>query len=140
MINKKAYFNYIVQETFLAGIKLVSSEVKSVAENKLGFSDSYCVIVNEEIFWRNGHIDIYEKAQVNHEPKRDRKLLLTKKEIANITIQLQDKGLSLIPLGLETHNGKFKLKIAVCKGKKLHDKRETLKKRDSERIENESRG
>lgn len=137
MINRKAFFNYFVEEAFTAGIQLTSSEVKSLADNKMSFSDSYCVVVNGEIFWRNGHIDQYEKAQENHELKRDRKLLLTKKEINAIEVRLQNKGLTLIPLGMESLNGKYKLKIAICKGKKLFDKRETIKKRDSDRVEKE---
>ncbi len=137
MLNRKAYFNYLVLEEFVAGIQLVSSEVKSLVSNKMSFSDSYCNVINSEVFWRNGHIDIYEAARDNHEPKRPRKLLLTKKQISEIEVQLQNKGLTLIPLSLEYKKGKFKLKIAICKGKKLHDKRNTLKARDSERIEKE---
>jgi len=132
--NKKAYFEYAILKEFTAGMKLVGSEVKSLRQGNANMSDTYCYVWNGEIFVKNLHISKYdESSYMNHEEKRDRKLLLNKKEILDIIKMTKDNGITVIPLEIFTIRGNFKVKIGVCRGKKLHDKRETIKKREIER-------
>lgn len=137
MKNRKAFFNYEILEKFTAGIQLKGTEVKSIRAGKLDFSDSYCAVKETTVLWRNGYIDEYKEGIEDHGVKRDRKLLLNKKEIEQISKYLETKGLSLIPLEITYVNNKYKLVIGVGKGKKNYDKREAIKKRDLKRPENQ---
>ena len=130
--NKKAYFEYSILEKYNAGIVLVGSEIKSIRDVKTNISDAYCVLINGEMFVRNMYVAPYEKAQTPHEPRRDRKLLLTKQELKRIGNKMIDKGLTIIPLKL-TIDKLIKIEIGIGKGKKLYDKRESLKKKDLDR-------
>ena len=136
VVNKKAYFNYFVEETYEAGIVLVGTEIKSVRKGSVDISDSYIRIKNNEAFIINMFIDKYKEGNTyNHETTRERKLLLHKKEIKKINELASRYGYSIIPLKLYLKEGKAKLEIGICKGKKLYDKRESIKKKDLERIE-----
>jgi SsrA-binding protein len=134
MKNKKAYFEYTILKEFVAGLKLVGSEVKSLRNNNCSMIDTYCYFWNGEIFVKNLHIAKYhESSWTNHEEKRDRKLLLNKKEIFEISKMSKDNGVTIIPLEIFTVRGNFKVKIGVCKGKKTYDKRESIKRREQDR-------
>ncbi len=133
--NKKASFEFEFLEEFIAGIVLVGSEVKSIRNGAASFTDAYCYINNNEIFLKSLHISEYKNSSYNqHESKRDRKLLLTKREIKKLKEKTQEKGLTIVPTKLFINDrGLVKVGIALAKGKKLYDKRETLKKKDDER-------
>lgn len=133
--NKKASFEFEFLEEFVAGIVLFGSEVKSIRNGAASFTDAYCYINNNEIFLKSLHISEYKNASYNqHEPKRDRKLLLTKKEIKKLKEKTQEKGLTIVPTKLFVNDrGLIKVGIALAKGKKLFDKRQTLKRKDDER-------
>jgi len=134
IVNRKASFEYIFLNEYVAGIELKSSEVKSLRQGNCSLGEGYCYISNNEIFLKNVFISKYTEATyTNHDEKRDRKLLLHKKEIRDIFKITRDNGITIIPLEIFLSHGKFKLKIAVCKGKKLYDKRETLKQKDTQR-------
>jgi SsrA-binding protein len=130
--NRKARFEYNILEEYKAGLVLVGSEIKSIREGKTNIADAYCVLINGELFIRNMHVDPYERAQTPHAPRRDRKLLLTKQELKRIGNKMIDKGLAIIPLRLEIDK-LIKLQIGIGKGKKLYDKRQTIKDRDINR-------
>ena len=128
--NRKAKFNYFFSEFFEAGIVLMSSEVKSLREGKANISESYAYDHNGEIFLINSHIPAYKESSYNnHDPKRNRKLLLNKKEINKLMGRINREGFTLIPTKLYFKKGKAKIEIGVAKGKKQHDKRQTKKKR-----------
>lgn len=133
--NKKASFEFEFIEEFVAGIVLMGSEVKSIKNGAASFTDAYCYINNDEIFVKNLHISEYKNIRFSqHEPKRDRKLLLTKREIKKIKSKSQEKGFTIVPTKLFVNErGMIKIGIALAKGKKLYDKRESIKKRDEER-------
>ena len=132
--NKKAFHNYFLEETYQAGISLLGSEVKSLREGKVNLGDSYGDIKRSELFLVDAHISPYPQAnRLNHNPLRTRKLLLHKKEIKRLIGKVEQKGYTLIPVKLYFVNGKVKVDIALAKGKKLFDKRETLKKKTMER-------
>jgi SsrA-binding protein len=133
--NKKAYFEYIILDEFVAGISLLGSEVKSIKNGAVSFTDAYCYINNNEVFLKNLHISEYKNASYNqHESKRDRKLLLTKKEIRKLKTKTAERGFAIMPLKLFVNDrGLIKLDIALAKGKKLYDKREFLKIKDAKR-------
>ncbi|HOW30720.1 MAG TPA: SsrA-binding protein SmpB [Bacteroidales bacterium] len=133
--NKKAGFEYFLLEQFTAGLVLTGTEIKSIREGKVNLTDSYCTFGNGEIFVLNLHIAEYKYGnQFNHEPKRPRKLLLTKREIRKLMTKLKDKGVTIVPTELFINDEGFaKLTIAIAKGKKLYDKRETLKSKDQQR-------
>lgn len=134
IVNKKAYYNYQVIEDFVSGIILLGSEVKSIRNNNLNFGDSFVYFKDGELYVKNISISKYANAtHQNHDEFRERKLLLNKKEISKISKLSEVKGISIIPLEIFPLHGRFKLKIGVCKGKKMHDKREVIKKRDTER-------
>jgi len=134
IVNKKAYYNYQVIEDFTAGLMLVGSEVKSIRENNFNFGDSFIIFKDGELYVKNMSISKYREATFqNHEEMRDRKILLTKKEISKISKLTDVRGITMIPLEMFTIRGRFKLKVGVCKGKKDHDKRESIKKKDIER-------
>lgn len=131
--NRKAYFNYSIGDKYTAGVQLIGSEIKSIREGKLNFNDSFCLFVNDELFVRGIYISDYSFG-TKHENVRDRKLLLTKKELKKIKETIKEKGFTIVPLkGYFTDTNYFKLEIGVGKGKKTYDKRETIKKRDSDR-------
>ena len=132
--NKKAFYNYFIEETYQAGISLLGSEVKSLREGKVNLGDSYGDIKRGEVFLVDAHISPYSHAnRFNHDPLRTRKLLLHKKEIRRLIGKVQEKGFTLIPLRLYFSNGRAKVELGLAKGKKLFDKRETLKRKTMER-------
>lgn len=133
--NKKASFEYFLLEEFTAGIQLTGTEIKSLREGKANLTDAYCIFKGTELFVINMHISEYKfGTHYNHEPKRDRKLLLNKRELKKILSKTQEKGLTIIPtLVFLSENGMAKINIAIAKGKKLYDKRETLKTKDTQR-------
>jgi SsrA-binding protein len=132
--NKKAFFNYFIEETYQAGISLFGSEVKSLRDGRANLGDSYGDIKRGEVFLVDAHISPYPQAnRLNHEPLRKRKLLLHKKEIKRLIGKVEQRGYTLIPTRLYFLNGKVKVDIALAKGKKLFDKRESLKKKTMER-------
>ena len=129
--NRKAYYEYRILEEYTAGIVLVGSEVKSIHDGNINFKDSHIYIHNNEVFIKQMFIGKYKQAAcTNHEEVRDRKLLLNKKEIRNIKESLSNPGIACIPLNLHLSNGKIKVEIAIAKGKKLYDKRESIKEKD----------
>lgn len=133
--NKKATFEYHILEDFTAGIKLLGTEIKSIREGKANISDAFCTFINEELYVRNLHISEYSHGSFyNHEAKRDRKLLLTKKELKKLVVKGEDKGLTIIPLKIFISDRGFaKMNIALAQGKKAFDKRESMKERDVKR-------
>ena len=129
--NRKAKFNYFFEEFFEAGIVLLGSEIKSLRYGKVNISESYAYDHNGEIYLINSHIPLYKESSYNnHDPKRNRKLLLNKKEINKLLGKINREGLTLVPTKIYFKKGKAKIEIAVAKGKKQHDKRHTIKKRD----------
>ncbi len=130
--NKKASFKYFLLENFTAGIQLTGTEIKSLREGKANIVDAYCIFINNELFVKNMHISEYKfGTHYNHEPKRDRKLLLTKRELKRIANKTTEKGLTIVPVRVFINEkGLAKIEISIAKGKKLYDKRETLKKKD----------
>lgn len=134
--NKKAYFNYFIERELEAGIALVGTEIKSVRKGSVDLSDSYIRIKNNEAYIINMFIDKYNEGSIfNHESTRERKLLLHKKEIKNLLEYKEKEGYTLIPLKVYLKEGKAKVLVGVARGKKLYDKRESIKKRDLERAE-----
>lgn len=133
--NKSATFEYFIEDKFDAGMVLTGTEVKSLRDGRVSFNDSYCLIDRGEMYVKGLHIAHYSFGSYsNHPPVRDRKLLLKKKEIARITQKLKDKGFTIIPLKIYFNERGFaKMQIGLAKGKKLHDKRESVKQRESER-------
>jgi len=129
--NRKARFNYFFNELYEAGIALKGSEVKSLREGKANISESYAIDDAGEIFLLNSHIPSYKESSYNnHDPKRNRKLLLNRREIKKLIGKVNQEGFTLIPTKLYFKKGKAKVEIAVAKGKKHHDKRQAIKKRD----------
>ena len=129
--NKKARFDYTVVETFEAGLVLMGSEVKSLRAKDVQLKDSYIVFQGNEAFLQNAHIAEYKASSYNnHAPERRRKLLMNRKELDEIYGALREKGYSCVPLKIYFKEGRAKLEIALVKGKKTHDKREAIKKRD----------
>lgn len=132
--NKKAYFDYFIEDEIEAGIVLVGTEIKSVRNGSVDLKDAHARIKNDEVFAINMYIAKYEEGnRFNHDERRTRKLLLKKKEILKIKEKITQDGYALIPLKLYIKKNKAKLLLGVAKGKKLYDKRETIKKRDLER-------
>ena len=132
--NKKAYHDYFVLEEYEAGIELFGTEVKSVRQGKVNLKDSWCNIVNGEIFANNMHSSPYEHGNiVNRDPLRVKRLLMHKKEINRLYGTTKQEGLALIPLSVYFINGRAKMKVGLCKGKKVYDKRETAAKKDAQR-------
>jgi SsrA-binding protein len=133
--NKKARFEYEIIDSFTAGVALVGSEVKSIRANRASLVDAYCVFIGEELFIKNLHIAEYAWAsQFNHEPRRVRKLLLTKRELRRLQAKVKEKGFTIVPLKLFFgERGYVKVEIALARGKKSHDKRQSIKDRDISR-------
>jgi len=134
IVNKKAYFNYFIDSELEAGIVLKGTEIKSVRKGTVNLTDSYIRIKKNEAYIINMFIDKYDEGNIfNHEPTRERKLLLHKKEIKRLLELTSRDGYTLVPVKLYIKNDKAKISIGIAKGKKLYDKRETIKKRDLER-------
>lgn len=132
--NRKAQHDYFIVETYEAGIVLKGTEVKSLRAGNANLQDSFAIIKNGEVWLENMHISQYPQASYNnHEPKRDRKLLLHKKEIRRLKNKLQEKGTTLVPLRVYLKNKKIKIELALARGKKSFDKREAIAKRETER-------
>ncbi|MEW6457157.1 MAG: SsrA-binding protein SmpB [Acidobacteriota bacterium] len=133
--NKKGYHNYEIIEIFEAGISLLGSEVKSIREGRVNLRDSYATLKNGEIFLVNSHISSYKySSYFNHDPYRERKLLLHKSQIRKITGKIKEKGLTLIPLKIYINErGIIKLELALAKGRKVWEKKELIKERDIKR-------
>lgn len=132
--NKKAYHDYFVLDTYEAGIELYGTEIKSIRNGRVNLKDSFCSVDNGEMFAIGMHISPYEQGNIfNRDPMRKKKLLLHKKEIMKLFGQSQQEGLSIVPLQLYIKNGRAKLEIGLCKGKKLYDKRDVAAKRDARR-------
>lgn len=133
--NKKAYFEFEIIDKYIAGIQLQGTEVKSIRASRASLVDSYCQFFNHELYVKNMHIAEYSFGSMNnHELKRERKLLLNKKELQKLERKLKESGLTIVPLNMYlTDSGLVKLTIALAKGKKTFDKRETLKQKDDKR-------
>ena len=133
-VNRKARYEYIIEESYEAGLVLSGSEVKSLRDGKANLKDSYGRILKGEAFLLNAHISPYPAAnQFNHEPNRTRKLLLHKNEIRRLTGRVKERGLTLIPLKLYFKDGKAKVELGLARGKKLYDKRESLRRKVAQR-------
>lgn len=132
--NKKAYHDYFVEEAFEAGLELYGTEVKSIRQGKVNLKDAWCDVDNGELFVRGMHVSPYEKGNIfNKDPIRQRKCLLHKREIMRLYGLVKQNGLTLIPLALYFKGPIVKIEIGLCKGKKLYDKREDIKRRDASR-------
>jgi len=133
--NKKAPFEYFLLDEFCAGIQLTGTEIKSLREGKANITDAYCSFAGSELFVKNMHISEYTMGtHYNHEPKRNRKLLLNKRELKKLLTKTKEKGLTIIPtLLFINENGLAKLNICLAKGKHSYDKRETLKNKEIQR-------
>ncbi len=132
--NRKAFHDYSIEETLEAGIQLLGTEVKSLREGKANLKDSYVLIKNSEVFLFNCHISPYSHGNImNHDPLRTRKLLLHRKEIERMRGKAQQKGYAVLPLKLYFNNSHVKVEIGLARGKKLYEKRETIKEREAKR-------
>jgi SsrA-binding protein len=133
--NRKAYYEYFVLEDFDAGVMLLGAEVKSVREGNVSIVDCFAYITNGEVWLKNMKVARYKQTHVaeKHDESRDKKLLLNRKEINRIEKLLQDKGTTMVPLEIFTAHNRVKVKLGVVKGKKLYDKRSTIKERDIKR-------
>ncbi|MBK7289300.1 MAG: SsrA-binding protein SmpB [Chitinophagaceae bacterium] len=133
--NRQAYHEFFIDAKYEAGMVLLGTEVKSLREGRASFNDSYCLVHKGEIWLKSLHIAEYSHGNANnHDPLRDRKLLLEKKEIKKIEGKLKEKGYTIVPLRIFfSDKGLAKIEIGLAKGKKLHDKRDTIKKKDVER-------
>lgn len=133
--NKRARFEYEILDTFIAGIQLTGAEIKSIRAGKMSIAESYCVFEGNELFLRNAHIHDYAQAgYMAHDPRRDKKLLLKRQELDKLKKQVETKGMTVVPLKVFiAESGYAKIEIALARGKKLHDKRESIKDRDVKR-------
>ena len=134
ILNKKAKFDYFIEDTFECGIVLKGTEIKSIRSGKANLKDSYGIIKNNELYILNMHISRYEAGNIfNHEETRTRKLLAHKKEIYKIRDKIEKEGYSLVPVKLYLKDGRAKILLGIAKGKKLYDKRQSLKEKDIKR-------
>lgn len=132
--NKKAYHDYFVLEEYEAGIELFGTEVKSIRQGRVNLKDAWCSIDNGEIFINGMHISPYEQGNIfNRDPLRKKKLLMHKKEIHKLYGTIKQQGLTLIPLSVYFNKGKAKIKVGLCKGKKIYDKRDVAAKKEANR-------
>jgi SsrA-binding protein len=133
--NRQARFQYEILETFEAGIELVGTEIKSIRDGKVNLRDGFALIRGGEVWLMNVHISPHSTASqfFNHDPRRNRKLLLHRKEIRKLIGQVEQQGLALVPLKMILKRGLVKVDLALGKGKKLHDKRDTVRRRDDQR-------
>lgn len=131
--NKKAYFEYYILEEFTAGLQLLGTEIKSIREGKININDAFCTFLNDRLYVRNMHIAEYSHGSFyNHELKRDRALLLNKKELRKLREKGEEKGYTIVPLRMFiSERGFAKLQIGLAQGKKVYDKRDTIKDRES---------
>ena len=133
--NRKAFHEYFVEERFEAGISLAGTEVKSIRQGRLNLKDSYCAVKNGELFVRGMHISPYEQGNIfNKDPMRDRRLLMHKREIMRLYGRVKLDGMALIPLSVYFSGPRVKVELGLCKGKKLHDKRDAAAERDAKRV------
>ncbi|HLY31283.1 MAG TPA: SsrA-binding protein SmpB [Ktedonobacterales bacterium] len=133
-VNRQAYHDYFVDETYEAGIALTGTEVKSIRLGHVNLRGAFARVKNDEVWLEGVHIAIYEQGTyMNHDPMRPRKLLLHRRQIAQLVARTQMKGLTLIPLKLYFKHNRAKIELGLCRGKKLYDKREAIAKRDTER-------
>ncbi|MFN0190201.1 MAG: SsrA-binding protein SmpB [Bacteroidia bacterium] len=135
IVNRKASFNYFISDSWEAGIVLTGTEIKAIREGKANLVDAYCVFKNTELWVKNLHISAYEKGgYTNHAPREDRKLLLHRYQLKRILAKLKEKGVTLIPLRLYIEaRGFAKLELGLARGKKLYDKRDSLKDAEAKR-------
>jgi SsrA-binding protein len=132
--NRRAFYDYMIDETIECGIALQGTEVKSIRANKFSFSDSYAKIRNNELWLIGLHITEYSHGNIfNHEPLRERKLLIHRRELTKLKRRVEERGFTLIPLTVYLKSGRIKVEIGVCRGKKNYDKREGIKERDQKR-------
>ncbi len=133
--NRPATYEYAIEDRLMAGIMLTGSEIKSIRNSKVSFNDSYCLFIKSELWVKSLHIGEYANAgYASHEPLRERKLLLNRKELNKWADKVKERGLTIVPLSLSINEkGWAKIEIGLGKGKKLHDKRESLKNRDADR-------
>ena len=134
-VNRQASFEYFIEEKFEAGIQLEGAEVKSLRQGNCSLKDSFCYLTGGEIFIKNMHIAVYDKAGAfnSHDSKRDRKLLLHKYEILRIAGKVNSKGMTVVPLSLYFSDGLVKAEIALCRGKQTFDKKRSIRERDIKR-------
>ena len=136
ILNRKAHYDYFIKETYEAGIELQGTEIKSLRKGNANINDSYARIKNGEVYLTNMYIAKYEEGNIfNHDERRERKLLLHKREILKIDSEITTKRYTLIPLKIYFTRGKAKVELGVCQGKKLYDLRESIKERDIKRHE-----
>lgn len=134
IINRKARFDYEIEDEYETGIALKGTEIKSIRNGKANIKDSYAIIRNNELYLLNSNIPLYEEGnRFNHEETRTRKLLMHKREILKLKDKIEKEGYTLIPLKMYFKGSKLKVLIGLAKGKKNYDKREAIKKRDTER-------
>ena len=133
--NRKASFEYQFSDIYISGIMLIGTEIKSIRNNKANISGAHCIFIERELFVKHLHISKYDKeTNNNYNPKRTRKLLLNRKELHKMNRAVQEKGMTIIPIRLFINDkGKAKLEIAIAKGKKIHDKRQSIKEKDHKR-------
>ena len=132
--NRKARFDYFIEDSYECGIALEGTEVKSVKNGAISYPDGFAEITNGEVFLKNFHISEYSYSSIfNHNPDRPKKLLLHAEEIKRLTRRVEEKGCTLIPLDFYLKDGRVKVTLGVCKGKKMYDKRATIKDRDIQR-------
>src|SRR5947199_8389086 len=133
-VNRQAYHDYFVERTIEAGVALMGTEIKSIRDGKVNLRGSYAIARNGELWLENAHIAVYEHGnRYNHEPMRNRKLLLHRREIEQLLSKVATKGLTLIPLKLYLKGGRAKIELGLCRGKELYDKREAIAERDVKR-------
>lgn len=134
--NRKALYDYEILETYEAGIALLGTEVKSIRAGRIDIKDAFARVIKDELYLINAHISPYSHGNINnHEPLRDRKLLLNRNEINKMTGKMAQKGLAIVPLSMYFKDGRVKVEIALAKGKKFYDRREDIKKKDIQREE-----
>lgn len=133
--NRKAYHEYFIEAKYIAGMVLAGTEIKSLRSGKASFNDSYCIFSDGELFVKSLHISEYAfGTYTNHEPMQERKLLMTRRELKKLEGKIKEKGYSIIPLRIFiSEKGLAKMEIGLAKGKKLHDKRDTIKERETDR-------
>jgi SsrA-binding protein len=133
--NRSAYYEYQIDDKYDAGVVLTGTEVKALRSGKASFNDAYCIFHGDELYVRSLHISEYERGTYNnHDPLRERKLLLNRKELRKIQGKIKEKGFTIIPLRIFfAESGKAKMQIGLARGKKLHDKRESIKQREADR-------
>jgi SsrA-binding protein len=133
--NRSAFYEFAIEDKFIAGMVLLGTEIKSIRGSRVSFNDSFCYFSKGELFVRSLHITEYSHgAYANHDPLRERKLLLTKRELRKMENKIKEQGYTIVPLRIFlTEKGLAKMEIGLGKGKKLHDKRESIKQRDTQR-------